>query len=218
MSAALRPSAHVWLMAAALSAAVAVLADASLGDQRDLFLIAKPLTTLLLIGYARQRAAPPAIVLGLALSLGGDVALMFEAGFTAGLACFLAAHLAYLWAFTRGRRLGAWWPPFTVYAAVATVMLVQLWPGLPADLRGPVVVYVAALATMAAQAAGVSRLAALGGLLFVASDAALAWNRFHTPLPAVALWVLPAYWLAQALIAVSLAPAAPALSGGAQDG
>jgi len=206
-------------MAAAVSAAVAILADASVGDQRGLFLIAKPLTTLLLIGYARQRAAPQAIMLGLLLSLGGDVALMFEGGgFTAGLACFLAAHLAYLWAFTRGHRLGAWWPPFTVYAAVATVMLVQLWPGLPADLRGPVVVYVAALATMAAQAAGVSRLAALGGLLFVASDAALAWNRFHTPLPAVALWVLPAYWTAQALIAASLAPAAPALSGGAQDG
>lgn len=200
---------HVWLAVAALSAAVAILADASMGDQRGLFLIAKPLTTLLLIGYARQRAAPPAIVLGLALSLGGDVALMFEGGFTAGLACFLAAHLAYLWAFTREHRLGAWWPPFTGYAALATVMLVQLWPGLPAALRGPVVVYVAVLATMAAQAAGINRLAALGGLLFVASDAALAWSRFHTPLPMVALWVLPAYWTAQALIAASLSRTAP---------
>lgn len=205
MSPATPRPARLWLIAAALSAAVAVLADASLGDQRSLFVVAKPLTTLLLIGYARQRAAPAAIVLGLAFSLGGDVALMFEAGFTAGLACFLAAHLAYLWAFTRGRRLGAWWPPFTGYVAVATVMLAQLWPGLPPALRGPVVVYVVVLATMAAQAAGVNRLAALGGLLFVASDAALAWNRFHTPLPTVALWVLPAYWAAQALIAASLA-------------
>ena len=52
---------------------------------------------------------------------------------------------------------------------------------------------------------GATRRAALGGLLFLCSDALLAFNRFHTPLPASALWVLATYWAAQWLIASALA-------------
>ncbi|NUP87998.1 MAG: hypothetical protein HUU30_19915, partial [Burkholderiaceae bacterium] len=48
--------------------------------------------------------------------------------------------------------------------------------------------------------------AALGGGLFVFSDAMLATNKFMAPLPAATLWVLPAYWAAQWLIASSLNP------------
>ena len=44
----------------------------------------------------------------------------------------------------------------------------------------------------------------VGGLLFMSSDALLAINRFHTPLPASALWVLATYWAAQWLIASAL--------------
>ncbi len=49
-----------------------------------------------------------------------------------------------------------------------------------------------------------ARRAALGGLLFLCSDALLAFNRFHTALPAAALWILATYWSAQWLIASSL--------------
>jgi len=48
---------------------------------------------------------------------------------------------------------------------------------------------------------------ALGGALFVASDALLATNRFAAALPAASVWMLATYWLAQWCIA-SWLPAA----------
>jgi uncharacterized membrane protein YhhN len=49
---------------------------------------------------------------------------------------------------------------------------------------------------------------ALGGALFVLSDALLAINRFAAPLPLSGLWILCSYWLAQVCIASWLAPRA----------
>ena len=179
----------------------------------------KPLTTVLILLYAAGRgAAQPVqrrwVLAGLVLSLGGDVALLWpREGFLPGLVSFLLAHLAYLWAFTRGHRLAAWWPAFAGYAAVAGGILLLLWPGVPAPLRVPVLAYVLCLAGMAAQAAvlwraGVPRGAVLaaGGALFVLSDALLATNKFMAPLPAASLWILAPYWAAQWCIASWLAP------------
>ena len=42
---------------------------------------------------------------------------------------------------------------------------------------------------------------ALGGALFLCSDALLASNRFAAPLPMASLWILASYWLAQWCIA-----------------
>ena len=184
----------------------------------------KPLTTLLIILHAVLRdGGSPAVwrwvVLGLALSLGGDVALLWpQQGFVPGLVCFLLAHLCYLVAFTRTARLGARWWPFVAYALVAGAILSQLWPGVPAALRVPVAAYVACLATMAAQAAVVWRrsqrggdavrgaVLAFGGLLFVSSDALLATNKFAVALPMASLWILATYWAAQWCIASWLRP------------
>jgi uncharacterized membrane protein YhhN len=179
----------------------------------------KPLATLAVIAYAAQRGhdAPQArrwVLAGLALSLAGDIALLWpQQGFLPGLVAFLLAHLAYLGAFTRVERLAARVLPFVVYAAVAGGILALLWPGVPGALRVPVVAYVVCLAAMAAQAAvlwrcGAPRGAVLaaGGALFVASDALLATNRFMAPLPAASLWILATYWAAQWCIASWLAP------------
>ena len=112
-----------------------------------------------------------------------------------------------------------------------------LWPGVPAGLRLPVLAYVLCLGAMAAQTAsvwlvargsagpdapeggggGLMRHAALGGALFLLSDTRLAFNRFHAPLPAAALWILASCWAAKALIASALRPRAAsvqALAGG----
>ncbi len=185
----------------------------------------KPLTTLLVIVHAwpRGAASPVArrwLLAGLLLSLCGDVALMWpQQGFLPGLVSFLLAHLAYLVAFTRdGVRLAARPLPFVVYGALAAAILWSLWPGIPAGLRGPVLAYVLCLASMAAQAAVVGlqargtprqragALLALGGALFLASDAMLATNKFAGPLPLSGLWILCSYWLAQWCIASWLAP------------
>lgn len=174
----------------------------------------KPLATIAVIAYAWGRGHDsPAlrrwVLIGLAASLAGDVALLWpQQGFLPGLVSFLLAHLAYLWAFTRLKPFAAERLPFVVYAAVAGGILALLWPGVPGPLRVPVAAYVVCLASMAAQAAvlwraGVPRGAvlALGGALFVASDALLATNKFAGPLPLSSLWILSTYWSAQWCIA-----------------
>lgn len=184
----------------------------------------KPLATLALIGLAwpRGRSTPVVrrwVLAGLVLSLGGDVALLWpREGFLPGLVCFLLAHLAYLAAFTQVQRLAARVLPFVAYAAVAGAVLALLWAGVPAGLRAPVVAYVVCLGAMAAQAAmlwrsaphdAAARRLALGGALFLTSDALLAINRFSQPLPLASLWILGTYWTAQACILSWLSPPAP---------
>lgn len=207
---------------AAATAVAALLAIASapwaLG-QPWLNVVFKPLATLGVIAHAwpRGRDTPALrrwLLAGLVLSLAGDVALLWpQQGFLPGLVCFLLAHMAYLAGFARVQRLGARAAPFVAYAVVAGAILWQLWPGVPAGLRTPVAVYVVALAAMAAQAAvlwraGVPRggVLALGGALFVASDALLATNKFAGPLPMASLWILATYWTAQWCIGSFLAP------------
>ena len=188
------------------------------------YALLKPLTTALVIAWAAGRGEPGearrrALLVGLGLSLLGDVALLWpQQGFLPGLLAFLAAHLAYLVAFTRGVRLGASPLMYAGYALLAGSLLVVLWPGVHAGLRGPVAAYVLCLAAMAAQTASAWRVApgapaaaglwraALGGLLFVVSDALLAFNRFHAPLPLAGLLILATYWAAQWLIASALPP------------
>jgi uncharacterized membrane protein YhhN len=185
----------------------------------SLAFVFKPLTTLLVIAWAFTRGAGVPvqrrrILIGLWLSLAGDVFLLWpKEGFLPGLVSFLLAHLAFIAAFSVPVRFGARPWVFVAYGAVALAILSQLWSGVPPGLRAPVVAYVVCLACMAAQAAAwwrsvpmstPARCAAIGGALFMASDSLLAINKFASPLPLPALWILSTYWLAQLCIAASL--------------
>ena len=205
--------------AAALAGALAIAASPWALAQPWLNFVFKPLATLAIVAYAAGRGhdAPASrrwVLAGLLLSLVGDVALLWPTqGFLPGLVSFLLAHAAYLVAFTRAHRLAARVAPFTVYALVAGAILWRLWPDVPGALRWPVLAYVLALAAMAAQAAVVWRCAApggrvlaLGGALFVVSDALLATNKFAGALPLASLWILGSYWAAQWCIASWLRP------------
>ncbi|MBC7481366.1 MAG: lysoplasmalogenase [Rhizobacter sp.] len=218
-----RHAAWPWLTA--LSAALCIAAGLDAIDAGWQFLF-KPLTTLLVIAFAWPRGsdAPTQrrfIRIGLALSLAGDVFLLWPVqGFLPGLIAFLLAHLAYTAAFCVPVKFAAKPLVFMAYAAVAALILSQLWPGVPGALRVPVLAYVACLATMAAQAASwwrsragtaaldasLARAAALGGLLFMASDSLLATTKFGAPLPLSSLWILLTYWAAQWCIASALRP------------
>jgi uncharacterized membrane protein YhhN len=206
-------------VAAAGSALLAIAAAPWALAMPWLAFVFKPLTTLLVIVHASRRGhdAPAVrrwVLAGLVLSLSGDVFLLWpREGFLPGLVSFLLAHLAYLVAFTRSTCLAARPLVFLGYGVVAAAIMALLWPGVPAALRVPVLAYVACLAAMAAQAAVVWRsgaprgpVLALGGALFMASDALLATNRFASPLPAASLWILATYWAAQWCIASWLAP------------
>jgi uncharacterized membrane protein YhhN len=203
---------RVWLSVLLASAALAILSAPWALNLPVLNFIFKPFATLAVIGYAWGRgegAVRTWVIAGLLLSLVGDIALLWpKEGFLPGLIAFLLAHLAYLVAFTRVAKFASRPLCFGVYALVAGAILWQLWPGVPGGLRVPVIAYVVCLAAMAAQAAVVWRagaprgaVLALGGALFVASDALLATNKFMAPLPAASLWILATYWAAQWCIA-----------------
>jgi uncharacterized membrane protein YhhN len=184
----------------------------------------KPLATLCVILWAVLGPAGDApvkrwIVIGLVCSLAGDVALLWPVqGFLAGLVSFLLGHVSYLVALTRRVRIAARPIAFVAWAVVAAGVLAGLWHGVPTALRVPVLVYVCALAAMAAQASCVWLVArgtasercwrsvAIGGALFVLSDAILATDKFVGGIPMPTLFNLSIYWLAQWLIARAAGP------------
>ena len=208
-----------WLfLMAGLASAVWVAAPAS-ALPRWQQLPNTPLTTLLFLAVAvtSSRGVPTSykysIVLGLAFSALGDAFLMpVRDHFVAGLASFLVAHLCYFWSFTRDSRLAARRWPFVAWGGWGLLLVLWLWPGVAGPLRFPVVLYAAALTTMAAQAASraVSRrelsalLAALGAGFFVVSDSVLAYQRFYHPVGSGHIIVLGTYFVAQAGIALSV--------------
>lgn len=214
------------LSVAILLSAVAAIAGARLGgDATWLLYVGKPLTTLLILGLAAS-AAPPvgrryrvAVLAGMALSLVGDVLLMLPTDlFVPGLIAFLLAHLGYIAAFAPGSSAKARVAAGVVLALVAGANLAGLLPHIGADLKIPVLAYVAVLATMAALALArawtpaiaqalprSARFAAAGGLAFVLSDSLLAWDKFGGGLPLAQPLILATYWFAQWCIARSVA-------------
>lgn len=191
------------------------------GNDKQVYLW-KPLSTLLVILVAllsfTTSGVKPAytwgIVLGLVLSLGGDVALMFKANrwFLIGLVLFLFAHVVYSIAFTVPNSFRAQ----DLITAVALLILaaltyVYLKPGL-GKMRGPVLFYILVICFMVNRAVSTffgsfftttqAWLIALGAILFWLSDLLLAVNRFRHPfrLERLGLYL---YYGGQLLIALS---------------
>jgi uncharacterized membrane protein YhhN len=206
--------------AAALSAALAIAADWEERRHRAFFAL-KPLTTLLIIGVAATgplgQPYTQWLLVALALSLCGDVFLMFGDGartsdraFIAGLVSFLLAHLAFVWAFAQGLRapeLPGWLAIVVFYAAG---LLLVLLPRAGA-LKLPVLAYCLVLAAMVFAAAARhasfgdtnSLLAVLGALLFLVSDSLLGVRRFVGRFRFAQAAILSTYWGAIGLIAAS---------------
>jgi uncharacterized membrane protein YhhN len=206
-----------WVLLA-LAAAFAVIDWIGvLHHDRRLRWIGKPVAILLLIGVAlalqpvsnTQRSI---FVAALFLSFLGDLQLLaHDRWFMAGLAAFLAAHLAYIDGFlvrgVEGRLL--------VYSAAAVAVASLAIGGaiVAAVLKSrrravvaPVSFYLLAISAMVALAGATGRPAAIGGaVLFYISDGLIAWNRFVRPLSWSALPVIITYHLGQALLVLSLA-------------
>jgi uncharacterized membrane protein YhhN len=156
--------------------------------------VAKPLASLAFI--VAGAGAPPLVVAGLVLGAIGDVALLFERGFIAGLAAFLLGHLAYAVAFPPVV------PPWIVPPAVGGVIaLVWLWPHL-GSMKVPVIAYVAAIVAMVAGALATGNVVLkLGAVAFFASDLSVARDKFVHKAWTNRAWGLPAYYAGQLLIA-----------------
>lgn len=191
------------------------------GDKRQVYIF-KPLSTLLVIVTALLSLLTPGaqpsftlwVTLGLVLSLGGDVALMFESNraFSIGLVLFLLAHVVYCIAFTLPNGFhtadlitGA------ILLAVAVAAYHYLAPGL-GQMKGPVIFYILVICFMVNRAASTffgdaftptqAWLMTLGATLFLLSDLVLAINRFRHPFKANRFGLF-LYYGGQLLIALS---------------
>lgn len=203
------------IAAIVLSAGVAIAADWNEGKP-PLFKLLKPLTTILvaaLAALAPDSGYREALMIGLALSLIGDIALMFEsnAAFLTGLGSFLLAHLLFMLAFLHGvdaYRLPPWAWLFLGYGVALGLVLVRR---AEPSLRIPVVIYALVLTGMALTAAmrwqalggATGGFALLGATLFVLSDSALGVRKFVGRYPGAQGLILSTYWAAIACIAWS---------------
>ena len=186
--------------------------------------VCKPATLAALVAAAVVADLDAAVhwwvVAALALGLAGDVALMLCADsadrwFLVGLAAFLLGHAAYIVAFLRYGVQG--WQ--VLAGALVAVGVGGL--ALPGAIRGAVrqqgrefgllvACYAVVIAVMAAAAAGTTRVpTAIGGALFVVSDAVLSRERFVGKavlgrIPVGELAVIVTYHAAQALILLGL--------------
>lgn len=171
------------------------------------------------------------ILAALCLGWVGDIALVSaqRKWFLLGLGSFLLSHLTYIGAFATVR------PEDLVAIVVAAGLLVPaglvgrwLWPHLGADMRGPVVAYIAVITAMVAAAAGAVAGAGLpapaetvltsgepfpgwlwpatvmtAAVAFYLSDVSVARDRFVAPGFGNRIWGLPLYYAAQLLFALS---------------
>ncbi len=218
----------VWSLIAL--AAVAAVADwAAVGAANDrLQYAAKPTVLALLVAAAALIPTADSVsggrrewfVIALAFCLVGDILLMLPANlFIPGLAAFLAGHAFFIVGLLQpdsspAMRPFAFSPPGLALAS-GLVLLVEVVPAtiiLRSILRhghgalvGPICLYMGAILTMVVLATNVGRPpAAIGGVLFLASDTLLATDRFVRPIRQGTLLVHITYHLAQVLLVVSL--------------
>lgn len=159
------------------------------------------------------------LILG-ALLLGwlGDALLLSRASkaFMVGLLAFLLSHVLFAVAFASGELS---MPAVAIASVLALVFgaIVLRWllPHTPGNFKAPVIGYVVVILGMCVTAAGHAyaseRWAVLvGALLFTASDLSVARDRFVRQGYINRLWGLPTYYLAQVVLAWTVANAVSA--------
>ncbi len=187
-------------------------------ENKQLYYIFKPVTTLLIILLVMLNQQPITpfykitILGGLIFSLAGDILLMLpRERFLLGLISFLIAHIFYITAFSRGVSLPLhWWPVSSIL--VFSIILLRMILPFAGSYRIPVVIYTSVIGAMAWIATErmltletiETFFAALGAVLFLASDALLGVRKFIREFPAAQMWILSTYYTAQILIALSV--------------
>ena len=207
----------------ALAVLVPILVFFEIKKQKKGIYPIKPVCTLLIITAALLSLTLPghvkaytlSIILGLILSLGGDVSLMFQEHkkpFMVGLVFFLLAHVVYGVVFLKFAGItSTFYIVGAIFLALGIAVYLFLYPGLE-SMKGPVAAYILIITFMVTSAgstlaaASFPRSAALcviiGSILFWFSDVILAANRFRIPMKYNRLSLIP-YFTGQLLIALS---------------
>jgi uncharacterized membrane protein YhhN len=205
------------VMALAISMGIAVVA-VLFGEgsaRRWLVVAAKPIASMGFVAIAWLGIVPNDpygawVFVALVACLAGDVLLLFPSLFKAGLTAFLVGHLAFIVAFHALVPASAWPVAWSLpVVAVSVLVSRRLIPHL-GRMRAPVLAYVAIITVMVWGAVSVairapsSARVATGALLFYVSDLAVARDRFLTRAFVNRAWGLPAYYLGQLLLALSV--------------
>ena len=187
-------------------------------NKRQIYLF-KPVATLLVIALALGASEASSyrywVLLGLTLSLGGDIALMFQdhrKPFLIGLVLFLLGHVAYTIAFSMQGPVNHWLGWSSVLLLIAGLTFYRMIAAGLDSMRVPVILYFLVISLMVALAANMAgnpgiagktaTLVLTGALLFYISDVMLAANRFWRPWKYNRL-SLAFYYSGQTLIALS---------------
>ena len=177
------------------------------------YAIAKALTTITIIFFSSSNRIMSRLsaqmVTALIFCLLGDIALIWDHLFLLGVGFFLVAHLLFIRALTS--RFGFRLAPVALIFALALIlgMSFYLWSGLDNTLKIAIPIYATVIGLMGAQALsiGLRRRSsmraqiALGGVLFILSDALLGINAFKTPFAFSGVFILSTYWGALTLLA-----------------
>lgn len=200
------------LVAVTLGAVASLLVAVRTGD-RDLRALSKAAASasFVAIGLVRWQAGDPVgswLVAGLVLCAVGDLLLLGERTFDAGLLAFLLGHLAYIGGFATARSPAEWPVVLAVPLAVVGVLVARwLWPRL-GRRRLPVAAYITVISVMVwgaiAVANALSWTAASGAALFFLSDLAVARERFVRSELINRAAGLPLYYAGQVLIALAV--------------
>lgn len=186
-------------------------------EQKWLFYIFKPVTTLAIAALCWQLSPELndyvwLILLGLLLSTLGDIFLMQPKDrFIPGLLSFLVAHVAYIIAFSMQLELTYTWALITPLFIIAILYLTMLWSSL-AEMKVPVLVYMSIIVVMAwisgeryfSLDSTASLYAFIGAIVFLFSDATLAFDRFKKQFHSAYGVIIVSYYLAQYFIALSV--------------
>ena len=175
--------------------------------------IAKALTTIAIIFFASSNRSMSRLsaqmVTALIFCLLGDIALIWDHLFLLGVGFFLVAHLLFIRALTS--RFGFRLAPVALIFALALILGLSfyLWSGLDNTLKIAIPIYATVIGLIGAQvlSIGLRRRSsiriqiALGGVLFILSDALLGINAFKEPFALSGLFILSTYWGALTLLA-----------------
>lgn len=175
--------------------------------------LAKPLASAGFLAVALAAGALDStfgrwMLAALVLSAVGDVFLLgtSDRTFLGGLGSFLVAHVLFAAAFVVRGIAPAGWAAAVPLGVFLVAVLRWLRPHLPGQMRLPVVGYAVAISVMGVLAVATAgerwdwRIP-VGAGLFIASDVAVARQAFVMESFTNRLWGLPAYYLAQVLLA-----------------
>jgi uncharacterized membrane protein YhhN len=145
-------------------------------------------------------------------SLLGDIFLMFDGYFIAGLGSFLIAHIFYIYAFRReaARYFSKkeLFLPCILVLVYGYFLLMHILPNVALPLKTPITVYsltiLMMLLTVLHRFGRVPSTSfwwvSMGAVLFVLSDSMIALNKFVAPFPMAGVLIMATYGVGQYLI------------------